>query len=138
MEEKTFLTTGSTIVTDKRFVVGDKTFAMSSVSSVKVDKTDKTPIKSNTVRGLAVGVFALWLVVLLSGGDASVSSYIVPAIGLAASIYWFRAFEPPKKVIEYKLVLTTNAGEQSVLVSTNADDVLPVEEALVSAIVHRS
>jgi hypothetical protein len=54
MEEKVFFENGNVKVTNARFVVGDQTFAMAAVNSVKVSSTDITP--SNAISGILVAV----------------------------------------------------------------------------------
>jgi hypothetical protein len=132
MDERTFLERDKIKVTSARFVVGAQTYAMASVNSVKIQRTDIT--QSNTFPGLMVIVGAIWLFVHMMLEPAGVLGYLWPLALLGLGVWWISSI---KKTFQYKLVLTTSSGETPVLVSTKSDDILPVEKALTDAIVYR-
>lgn len=131
MDETVFFESGNVKVTNARFVVGDQTYAMAAVNSVKVSSTDLTP--SNTFPGILIAVGGIWFIGALAGGS-EFSSFIWPIVLTAVGFYWFRSI---KKTYEYQIVLTTSSGETSALKSTNDQDIRPVEKALHEAIVFR-
>jgi hypothetical protein len=132
VDEQTFLNAGAVRVTSARFVVGAQTYAMSSVNSVKVQKTDITP--SLAFPGLMVAVGGIWLLVHLTSSFKDWNGYLWPLGILGVGIWWIWRTETK---YQYKLVLTTSSGETPVLVSEKAADILPVEKALTDAIVYR-
>lgn len=132
MDEKEFLASGNIKVTNARFVVGAQTYAMSSVNSVKVTRTDVSA--SNSIPGLMVGVGAIWLLVQIVTQWRNIGGYLVPALLLGGGIFWIWNIQ---EKFEYKLVLTTSSGETTALVSNSAADVQPVEKALTDAIIYR-
>lgn len=131
MEETVFFENGNVKVTNARFIVGDQTYAMAAVNSVKVSSIDITP--SNTMPGILVAVGAIWFVSSIAA-SSEFSSYFWSVAILAVGIFWLRSI---KKTLEYKIILTTPSGETSALKSTNDQDIRPVEKALHEAIVFR-
>jgi hypothetical protein len=132
MDERTFFDAGNVKVTSARFVVGAQTYAMASVNSVKVQKTDITP--PNTIPGLMVGVGAVWLLVHLMSALSDWAGHLWPLALLGGGVWWIWNIETK---YQYKLVLTTSSGETPVLVSEKPHEILPVEKALTDAIIHR-
>ncbi len=132
MDEKIFLASGHVKVTNTRFVVGDQTYAMSSVNSVKITKTDvNSPL---TIPGWAVGIGVIWLLVHISSQPTDLFGYLLPLLLLTGGIGWIWN---TKNNYEYRLVLTTSSGETPVLVSPTAEDIVPIEKALTDAIIYR-
>lgn len=132
MDEKTFLASGHVKVTNTRFVVGAQTYAMSSVNSVKIVKTDVSlPL---TIPGWAIGIGAIWLLVHISTQPTDVLGYLLPLPLIAGGIGWIWN---TKDKYEYRLVLTTSSGETPVLVSQTSVDIVPIEKALTDAIIYR-
>ena len=127
--EKIFLDAHGVKVTNARFIVHKQTYAMASVSSVKVGVTDKTPSKTAPVVVAAIG--AVWLLGAFSKGFKAI---IIPLVMIAVGILWYRSI---RTVYEYKIVLTTSSGETTALVSTSEPDIRVVETALNDAIVYR-
>ena len=127
--EKIFLDAQGVKVTNARFIVHKQTYAMSSVSSVKVGVTDKTPSKTAPVVITAIG--AVWLFGAFSNGFKAI---IIPLVMIVLGISWYLSI---KTVYEYKIVLTTSSGETTALISTSEPDIRVVETALNDAIVYR-
>lgn len=132
MDEKVFLDAGAVKVTNTRFVVGNQTYAMASVNSVKTTKTDVTPSTSLAVWMVAIG--AVWLLAHLISDWKDLAGHLFPAAILCAGGWWIKQ---TKQVFEYKLVLTTSSGETTALKSRKSDDVEPVERAITDAIIYR-
>jgi Family of unknown function (DUF6232) len=131
-DEKTFYSGPGVSVTSARLVVENKTYALSSVSSVKVNSTDIT--QSNTLPGICIIFGGIWLLMNIVSGSSSTFNYLTSIALLGGGIYWWRSI---RKKIRFELILTTTAGEQQALVSENGDEILPVESALIEAIVYR-
>jgi hypothetical protein len=131
-DERIFLQHGGVLVTNARFVVEKKTYAMSSVSSVKVHKTNVGA--SNTSPAFFTIGAAIWLLTHLITSTAEIAGYALPVLLLIGSIYWYRSIKPK---LEFRIVLTTTAGEQPALVSNDENEVITVEKALIEAIIHR-
>lgn len=132
MEEKLFLDSPAVKVTNARFVVGNQTYAMSSVNSVKTHKKDVTP--SLAFPGWMVAVGAIWLLVHTINSTKDVVGYIWP---LALLVFGIRWISKTKTVFEYSLVLTTSSGETTALKSRNGEEVSTVESAITDAIIFR-
>ncbi len=127
--EKIFLDARGVKVTNARFIVHKQTYAMASVSSVKVCVTDKTPSKTAPIVVAAIG--GLWFLGAYSNGFKAM---LLPVGMIVAGILWYRSI---KTVYEYKIVLTTSSGETTALTSTSEPDIRVVETALNDAIVFR-
>jgi len=132
MDEKIFLSSDQVKVTNTRFVVGDQTYAMASVNSVKINKTDVSP--PNTIPGLMVGIGGIWLLAHIFSQPTDILGYLLPLAILAGGIAWIWN---TKDKYEYRLVLTTSSGETPVLVSQTPEDIVPIEKALTDAIIYR-
>lgn len=130
--EKTFYTSSSIKVTNTRFIVNQKTYAMASVSSVKVGSADKTPSKSN-----AVIVFFVGLALFFIGIGDLKSHWLMAAIGMGLLVLGIKMYRAIKPVYEYKLILTTSSGETTALSSIDESDIRAVESALNDAIIFR-
>lgn len=130
--EKVFFEAHGVRVTNTRFIVQQQTFAMSSVNSVKVGVTDKTPPNSTPLAMIVIG--ALWLLALFGSTPHKLGAYVIPLALIGAGIYWIRSI---KKAFEYKIVLTTSSGETTALTSSSEPDIRVVEAALNDAIVYR-
>lgn len=129
LAEKVFLDAHGVKVTNARFIVHKQTYAMASVSSVKVGMTDITPSRTASVVTAAIG--GLWLLGAYKNGFEAI---VIPLVLIVAGILWFRAI---KTAFEYKIVLTTSSGETTALTSTSEPDIRIVETALNDAIVYR-
>ncbi|GAB2180979.1 hypothetical protein DLREEDagrD3_12020 [Denitratisoma sp. agr-D3] len=131
MDETVFFESNNVKVTNSRFIVGNQTYAMAAVSSVKVTTTDITPPKTFPLILIVVG--AIWLLAALSG-NSSASSFLWSIGLIAVGIFWFRSIKP---IFEHKIILTTSSGEATALTSRNDQDINPVEKALNDALVFR-
>lgn len=131
MDETVFLEQGNIKVTNARFIVKDQTYAMASVNSVKVTKTDITP--SNLFPIILIIISVVWLMNSIASPNG-LASFFWPLGLLGFSILWLRSI---KQAYEYRIMLTTSSGETPALKSTNDQDIRPVEKALNEAIVFR-
>ncbi len=132
MDEKKFYEGPDAVVTSSRFVVGDQTYAMASVSSVKIGTKDVT--SSRLPSFLMMAISGLFLVGAVFGTDRSVGGIIAWLLVFGLGLLWWRAI---KQTIEYTIVLATNAGERQALTSRNKLQSETIRQALVDAIIHR-
>lgn len=130
--EKVFFDTHGVKVTNARFVVSQQTYAMASVNSVKVGRTDKTPSSAGATGFILLGAF------IAAPTLQNLREYwgftVVGAVFLLAGIVWLKSIKPK---FEYKLILTTSSGETTALTSFSEPDIRAVEDALNSAIIYR-
>lgn len=130
--EKIFFDAHGIKVTNARFIVTKQTYAMASVNSVKVDKTDRTPPKSGAIFFCVLGGLMIF---------ASISDFkglwLLALIGLGTLIWGVKWYGSIKPKFEYKLNLTTSSGETTALTSFSEPDIRVVEDALNNAIVYR-
>jgi hypothetical protein len=108
-------------VTSARFLVKDRTYAMSGITSVNT-KVDR-PSKLGPLVTIALGA-----VVLLNGPTTFLGGLLVVVVG----VFWFRSKRP-----RYTVVLTTAAGEQEPVKSSDGVFVEKIVKAINDAIVHR-
>lgn len=130
--EKVFFDKHGIKVTNARFIVHQQTYAMASVSSVKVGSTNKTPSKGGAVMAATIGGL------LFLGGLGSLKdAWLMALIGVGLLVWgvlWYRSIKP---LFEYKLILTTSSGETTALTSFSEPDIRVVEDALNQAIIYR-
>ena len=130
--EKVFFEAHGIKVTNARFIVNKQTYAMASVSSVKVSRTDKTPSKSAAILTTIVGAF-----VLAAAFGEIKQAWWAALVGLGLmGLGWLWA-QSIKPLFEYKLILTTSSGETTALTSFSESDIRIVENALNESIIHR-
>ncbi|MFE8048642.1 DUF6232 family protein [Brenneria goodwinii] len=122
MDEVEFYNNENVSVTNARFRVGENTYAMNGVTSVKRGKTN--PSKAGAV---ILGIIGVLMV--LSG---SVSVKIIGGIMLIVAVLWFKAIKP-----EYIVFLNSSSGESQALSSKNEKYINDVINALNESIVHR-
>lgn len=132
MDETVFLEDGAVKVTNSRFIVSGKTFALSAVNSFRVNRIDETP--NREIYKLYVFGLAIWA--LFEGLSKDTSAFIMVFIAgaVALSIWWGIS---GKEKIKYVLLLTTSSGESEALSSYVPGQIQQIENALTQAIVHR-
>ncbi|PIA67170.1 DUF6232 family protein [Pseudomonas sediminis] len=128
--EKVFFDKHGIKVTNARFIAHKQTYAMASVSSVKVGVADLTPSKTGPIVLIVIGAF--WLLGAFS--SSGLMAKFMPLAMVALGVWWFRSIKPR---FEYKIVLTTSSGETTALTSNSEPDIRVVEDALNQAIVYR-
>ena len=117
-EEKSFLREGSVAVTNTRFIVPGKTYAMAGITSVRFQEI---PAKR-------AGAFLLCL-----GGLLLMA--IVPLVGvilLAIGILWCFVVKT-----KYAVALSSSSGEVHAIDGTNEKFIRSIVEALNEAIIYR-
>jgi hypothetical protein len=125
-EEKTFYTDEHVTVTNSRLIALGETFAMSGVTSVKME--EEKPSRRNPI-----------LAMILGGGIAVASLFAGEMGGLlfgllfAGAGYWLLRRQKPK----YHITLRTAAGDSKAYHSTNKGEVSKIVAAINDAIVHR-
>ena len=119
MEEKTFYQDGSVIVTQTRFIVGSKTFAMRNISSVQIGliEAHRTPYYIFIVIGICLAFIP----------QARFLGIIIVVI--AGTIAYFLKDK-------YSVRITTNSGATDGLISENKGYIQQVVTALNDAIVY--
>jgi len=128
MNEQTFLNAEDIVVTNARFVVSGKTYAMNGVTSVRFGQKDPR-------RWGPILLFLYGGVNLLPGLLHSEFMFVaVPAalLFMGPAIFWWTRQKPV-----YSVVLTTAAGEAQALSSKDESLVRRVVDALNSAIIAR-
>ena len=121
MDEQIFLSRGDVSVSNSRFIVSGKTYAMSNVTSVKSGV--KEPERGGSVILVLVG-----LLCLLGSGWVFVVGLVLIGLGIMA---WYGA------KAHYLVILNTSAGENQALVSEDKSYIEDVISALNEAIVSR-
>ncbi|MBI4200545.1 MAG: hypothetical protein HY535_08765 [Chloroflexi bacterium] len=117
-KEKTFFQSEEVTVTNSRFMVGSKTFAMSNITSVKA--SEQEPKRLYSIGLIVLGVFVLT-------GSVGIG-VVISGIGVA----WLLM-----QKTKYHVTLTTAAGESSALGSKQREYIEKVVQALNEAIVAR-
>ena len=120
MEEKTFLQNGNITVTQSRFIVDSKTFAMRNISSVQVGVI---PAK----RGFGILLILIGIILLVSN-DTRTGGIVVIAIGALFAYL-------PKD--QFTVRISTNAGESDSLMSKDRQFIQKIVDALNEAMVHQ-
>lgn len=132
MDESVFLEDGAVKVTNSRFIVSGKTYALAAVNSFRVDRIDETP--NREIYKLYVFGLAIWALFEGLSKDTSAFIMVLIAAAVAWSIWWGTS---GKEKIKYILLLTTSSGEVEALSSYLPGQVQKIEGALTQAIVHR-
>lgn len=132
MDETVFLEDGAVKVTNSRFIISGKTYALAAVNSFRVDRIDETP--NREIYKLYVFGLVIWA--LFEGLSKDTSAFVMVVIAAAAawSIWWGIN---GKEKIKYVLLLTTSSGESEALSSYVPGQVQQIESALTQAVVHR-
>lgn len=136
MNDSTILRTNKVTVTPARFVVGTKSYVVSSISSVDVRRIDETSPKEAyklPLFGLSLLALVQFLYALEKG--ASYGWLLIPLIGSAGLIWWRLQI---KEKIRHALVLTSNSGEVEALSSYDPSEIISIRDALHKAIDARS
>jgi hypothetical protein len=120
-QEKILMDEQKVKVTSARFLVKDQTYAMSGITSVRthVDR----PSKLGPIVTIVLGAL-----VLTNGPTTAWISLVVVVVG----VFWYRSIRP-----RYEVVLTTAAGEQRPVKSSDGVFVEKMVKAINDAIVHR-
>jgi len=130
MDEKTFYESDNIKVTSVRFIVNNQTYALSPVNSVRVSEADTT--SSYTAPAL-ISAGGIVRVLFLIAFKVRPIYYLQPIALMVASIYLLTCI---KKNFEYRFLLITSPGENSVLRSNEKQEIILVEKALSDAIVY--
>lgn len=124
MQEKTFFDHNDIRVTNTRFIVGNQTFVMSNISSVKLEKKD--PDRLWPLFSILIG-----LLILLFAGLSYAPGLIVLGLGLSLlGVGWLIVQKS-----NYWITLSTAGGERKVY--TELDFGQKIVQALNEAIVYR-
>jgi hypothetical protein len=131
--ETTYYNQGNVRVTTSRFIVGEQTYSLGQITSVK---TEKIPPKT--------GCWALLMVVCGLGGllaliagfvDGSTSTIFSGTAILGLAVLIFFAIQGSKDT--YAVQITTSAGETSALKDRDPAKIRPVVEAINEAMIDR-
>lgn len=120
MEETTLYQNGSVLVTQSRYIVGSKTFAMRNISSVQIGI-----IPANRTLGI----------ILIAGGILLAFAQEVRTLGIIlAAIGGIYAYAQKDK---FTVRISTNSGESDSIISNNRDYIQEIVNALNNAIIHQ-
>lgn len=123
MEEIEFFRRENVSVTNARFMVGSKTYAMNGVTSVK--KGEKTKSKIIPILFVLTGV-------LLFFSTPGITARILASALVIIGVFAYKAIKP-----EYSVVLNSASGESQALTSQHEKYIDMVIDALNQSIVHR-
>lgn len=122
MDEKTFFESGNVKVTNARFIVGSRTYAMSGVTSVKSHVEEPK-------RGGPIIVGLLGLIITLIG---TVTAIVIGLVLIAAAVMMLIGQKP-----EYSVILSSSSGEVQALSSEDEAHISGVINSLNDVLIHR-
>lgn len=122
MEERIFFEQGSVKVTNARFIVDTRTYAMNGVTSVKSSVTPPT-------RGLPIALIIIGALMLLAGGMG------VKLLGVALIGGGIWVWSQQKST--HAVFLSSASGEVQALANTDDQYINGVVQALNEALIHR-
>ena len=122
MTEEVFYENGDVKVTNARFVVGNQTYAMNGVTSVK-----NTVIPAKHALGIVLAVVGV-LLLLGGGGGVKIFGLVLVIMG-GVIAYMVKA--------THVIVLHSSSGETQALTSTDKTYIGSVIEALNQSLIHR-
>lgn len=128
MEEKVFFNFDGITVSNSRFIVRSKTYAMQSVTSVKPGIVEPKRLIATSFMFIGMLLLVGELMELLDTGVLLIAGAIAVLIGLIA---WY------VEKTRYAVILNTSAGEHHALISERKQDIEHVLQALNEAIVSR-
>jgi len=123
MEEVEFFNDGNVSVTSARFRVGESTYAMQGVTSVKRAKKDANKLPA---------ILMIFIGALMIFGADQTGTKILGGVLIIAGIIVFR-----KMKAEYSVYLNSSSGESQALKSKDVSYIDQVIDALNKSIVHR-
>ncbi|MFB9842504.1 DUF6232 family protein [Mucilaginibacter ginsenosidivorans] len=121
MEETIFFQSGGVTVTQSRYIVDNKTFAMRNISSVQVGVI-------LAKRGFGFFLLVVGLILAVSSNDARTAGIVVLILGALF------AFLPKDK---FTVRISTNSGETDSLWSKDRQSIQRIVDALNEAMIHR-
>ena len=130
MEEKEFFRNNDLLVTNARFVVGETTYAMSNITSVKTKSLPYSLFWQKLFGGFAALMLLSSVVAPKTEGKAGVVAIML--ILLIVTICSAR-----RKQKEYEVALVTTAKEIQALKSANKEEINSIVKALNEAIIFR-
>jgi Family of unknown function (DUF6232) len=122
MDERTFFEQGNVKVTNARFIVGNQTYAMNGVTSVKSHVTQ--PSRMGGIIGVLIGLGILF-------GAEGMGRLIGLVIAAGAAYFLYN-----QKAV-HAVVLNSSSGEAQALSGNDADYINGVISALNEALIHR-
>jgi membrane-bound ClpP family serine protease len=117
MSDKIFYESGNIEVTDKKFIVDSKTYVLSNLTSIDIDKKPSTLTK----------ILGSILIVL-----GALTFSIVGVILIIIGIIVFRI------KTKYSVLLRTAGNENSAYTSTNKDEIIQIIKALNTSVSYKS
>jgi hypothetical protein len=137
-KESIFFQSGNITVTNARFIVGAKTFAMRSITSVQSVSRKEEPLGITGMGCLSVIIFMLGLVISCCGFGSSTVWLGVFGILIIAGGVWLaiRALpSQPKPKTIFTVVLTTAGGEVTAYQSDDQNHISQIIRALNDSII---
>ena len=122
-------------VTSARFVVSDKTYVMSNVTSVSY--SHQKPSSDGAFMMIMVGAFFILLIIaaVVDGKMTGTAFLVMTLMGLFFLSMGINSYKNLK--MKYSVVLQTSSGAVQALESTDQGYIQSVVEALNNAIIHR-
>lgn len=133
--EQVFFAEGNIRVTSSRFIVGDQTYAMSAVSSVRAHAEQPKNLDLGCAFVLAVALVLFGFMGWVASGKMNSPGAWILAAGAALLVATLSTWRKRKPI--YVVQLTTSSGEVQALTSQDWPHVHRIVEALNEAIVHR-
>jgi len=139
--ESIFFQSGNIMVTNARFVIGAKTFAMRSITSVKTEtETEQPPLGITGIGCLSVIIFVIGLVIAFYGFSISSAWLVIFGILILAGGIWLAIRislnkPKPKPKLTFTVVLTTAGGEVTAFRSDDQDHISKIIRALNDSII---
>ena len=140
-DESVFFQSGNIMVTNARFVIGAKTFAMRSITSVKTEtETELPPLGITGIGCLSVIIFVIGLVIAFCGFSISsvwlaIFGILILAGGIWLAIRISLNKPKPKPKLIFTVVLTTAGGEVTAYRSDDQDHISKIIRALNDSII---
>lgn len=132
-QEKFFFESSVIKISNIRFVVHGKTYAMSTISSFRV-KTEELP---QLGRGLIAALSIFGAIIGLVGFTSSNGSKLWGLAGLVVAYFSYKKFNRYGKKWKYTIFITTTGGEVSAFETTDQVDATDIEKALSGALIYR-
>ena len=137
-DESIFFQSGDIMVTNARFVVGAKTFAMRSITSVQSVKRKEEPLGITGMGCLSLIIIMLGFVMTCYGFGSSLVLLGIFGILIIAGGVWLviRALpHQPKSKTIFTVVLTTAGGEVTAYESNDQNHISKIVQALNNSII---
>ncbi len=135
VEESVLQEQGNVKVTDKRVVIGAKTYALANITSVEMGRRDESG--SGALLKLVVGLILMGIGTLLTFTNG-VSFFALAMAAIGALLVWQGNKASKERVSTYLVKVGSASGESNILESKDLNVIQPIVNAINDAIVRRS